>query len=669
MSSAIRRTALSASTIAGVKALAEAAKAAGVSQFILVSSMGVTHPEHQLNAMLDNILEWKLKGEDAVRATGINYTIVRPGELTNEPGGQRGVRIMQGDPSSGEGTHLAQPTSPSVLVSAIGREDLYGKTFEIVGDHARPAHRVGQSLQRSAARCPLNRMHASTAAAGPASSRSVAPIEPREVPAVVAAFCLFFCVFARLFRGAPGARDDRHACSARDRVADLFVVTWIASLAHHPDLRLPGRASSAAACSCPGSTARSRVALVAVGLVLQADENNVAIGAVLLRLHQRAEPVHRVGVLELPARAVSPARRASACSASSPRAAPRVRSSGPFITDLAGRTDRQQRRAVPRRGSCSCWRSSSSVRCSRSGRRTSTAARRRRRPAPAAAAAARARGPADRRQSVRRLLAGAEVALPAGHRAVRRSCSPRSARSCTSSSCGWSRRPSRILRTARASSRASTGSCRPDGGLPGLPHGPHRFEARPHGAADHRAGRHDRRLPRARGAPARSWRWRSCIVAAPLRRVRVRASGAARCSSSRLDTETKYKAKSLIDVPVYRGADALVGTGAPRCIEHGGATPWPRSASSVRWSRRVGDQRLVARAGDATTRADCRTERRLRTRAGRPQPRRAITPRFRLAASRGSRARFARARTASITSSALAKRSSRDFASSRSSSG
>jgi uncharacterized protein YbjT (DUF2867 family) len=122
---------------AGVKVLAEAAKAAGVSQFILVSSMGVTHPDHQLNAMLDHILSWKLKGEDAVRATGINYTIVRPGELTNEPGGRRGVRIMQGDPASGEGS-VSRSDVAAILVSAIGRQDLYGKTFEIVGDHARP---------------------------------------------------------------------------------------------------------------------------------------------------------------------------------------------------------------------------------------------------------------------------------------------------------------------------------------------------------------------------------------------------------------------------------------------------------------------------------------------------------------------------------------------------
>ncbi len=128
-----------------MKALAEAAKAAGVSQFILVSSMGVTHPDHQLNAMLDNILSWKLKGEDAVRATGINYTIIRPGELTNEPGGRRGVRIMQGDPIGGEGS-VSRSDVAAILVSALGRDDLYGRTFEVAGDHAHPSYRVGESL-------------------------------------------------------------------------------------------------------------------------------------------------------------------------------------------------------------------------------------------------------------------------------------------------------------------------------------------------------------------------------------------------------------------------------------------------------------------------------------------------------------------------------------------
>jgi uncharacterized protein YbjT (DUF2867 family) len=116
----------------GVKALAEAAKAAGVKHFVLVSSMGVTHPEHELNRTLDNILQWKLKGELALRATGLRYTIVRPGTLSNDPGGREGVKIMQGDPLGGG--RISRADVASVLVNVLGRKEAYGMTFEIVGD-------------------------------------------------------------------------------------------------------------------------------------------------------------------------------------------------------------------------------------------------------------------------------------------------------------------------------------------------------------------------------------------------------------------------------------------------------------------------------------------------------------------------------------------------------
>jgi ATP:ADP antiporter, AAA family len=61
----------------------------------------------------------------------------------------------------------------------------------------------------------------------------LAPIEPREAPAVVAAFCLFFCFWAGYFAVRP-VRETVGTLLGRDRVADLWVVTWIASLAIVP---------------------------------------------------------------------------------------------------------------------------------------------------------------------------------------------------------------------------------------------------------------------------------------------------------------------------------------------------------------------------------------------------------------------------------------------------
>jgi len=117
----------------GVKALAEAARVARVQHFVLTSSMGVTNPENRLNQILDNILIWKLKGETALRATGVPYTIVRPGGLTNDPGGQQGLKVMQGDPKEVTGK-ISRADVASVLVNALGRRDALGKTFEVISD-------------------------------------------------------------------------------------------------------------------------------------------------------------------------------------------------------------------------------------------------------------------------------------------------------------------------------------------------------------------------------------------------------------------------------------------------------------------------------------------------------------------------------------------------------
>lgn len=45
--------------------------------------MGVTNPYHYLDKNLDNVLRWKLRGDEVLRASGLRYTIVRPGGLTD----------------------------------------------------------------------------------------------------------------------------------------------------------------------------------------------------------------------------------------------------------------------------------------------------------------------------------------------------------------------------------------------------------------------------------------------------------------------------------------------------------------------------------------------------------------------------------------------------------
>jgi uncharacterized protein YbjT (DUF2867 family) len=121
----------------GTRNLATAARAAGVRHVCLVSSMGVTHSDHPLNKRLNNIFDWKLKGEAALRASGVGYTIVRPGGLRDEPGGRQGVKAMQGDTLENEGT-IPRADVAAACIAALTTEAAQGVTFELIGAPGTP---------------------------------------------------------------------------------------------------------------------------------------------------------------------------------------------------------------------------------------------------------------------------------------------------------------------------------------------------------------------------------------------------------------------------------------------------------------------------------------------------------------------------------------------------
>ena len=115
----------------GIRKLAETAARTGVRHFVLVSSMGVTHEDHPLNKMFGNILVWKRKGEEAVRASGVPYTIVRPGGLLDTSGGKADIRAFQGDDLKNNG-RIPRADVAAVCLNALGNSRAAGKTFEIV---------------------------------------------------------------------------------------------------------------------------------------------------------------------------------------------------------------------------------------------------------------------------------------------------------------------------------------------------------------------------------------------------------------------------------------------------------------------------------------------------------------------------------------------------------
>lgn len=120
----------------GVRNLVLAARNAGVRRFILVSALGVTHPGYPLNNF-GRALDWKRKGEDVLRTSGLLYTIVRAGDLTDAPGGAGGIRVDQGDRMTGS---ISRSDVAAVCVAALDAITTYHTTFEIITDeHAPPA--------------------------------------------------------------------------------------------------------------------------------------------------------------------------------------------------------------------------------------------------------------------------------------------------------------------------------------------------------------------------------------------------------------------------------------------------------------------------------------------------------------------------------------------------
>ncbi|MDJ0926513.1 MAG: SDR family oxidoreductase [Gammaproteobacteria bacterium] len=73
----------------------DAAVAAGVNRFVLVSSIGVGDSKEALpwiaRFMLRGFLEAKGRGEDHLFVSGLDYTIIRPGNLDNDDATGRGI--------------------------------------------------------------------------------------------------------------------------------------------------------------------------------------------------------------------------------------------------------------------------------------------------------------------------------------------------------------------------------------------------------------------------------------------------------------------------------------------------------------------------------------------------------------------------------------------------
>jgi uncharacterized protein YbjT (DUF2867 family) len=111
--------------LGGAVKLIDAAKANGTARYVIVSSIGADHLE-RASGQMKPYIEAKAEADRRVAGSGLDWTIVRPGRLTDGPGTGR-VSIGGG---YGE---IPREDVAATLVAILDNDVAVGKAFDLVG--------------------------------------------------------------------------------------------------------------------------------------------------------------------------------------------------------------------------------------------------------------------------------------------------------------------------------------------------------------------------------------------------------------------------------------------------------------------------------------------------------------------------------------------------------
>ena len=118
----------------------EAAQAAGVARFVIVSSIGAQDPE--AGGPMAPYLRAKADADAAVAASGLDWTIVRPGSLGNDAG----TGLVDVSTELGRRGPVARDDVALVLLETLAAPGTIGLTFEVFAGNV-PAREAVRKLQ------------------------------------------------------------------------------------------------------------------------------------------------------------------------------------------------------------------------------------------------------------------------------------------------------------------------------------------------------------------------------------------------------------------------------------------------------------------------------------------------------------------------------------------
>jgi uncharacterized protein YbjT (DUF2867 family) len=110
----------------GAVKLIEAAKAAGIRRYVIVSSIGAHDPGGGSGSM-GPYLQAKHDADVALEQSGLDFTIVRPGSLTDDPG----TGLITATTSMGGRGPVPRDDVAATLFAALQIDNTIGKAFEL----------------------------------------------------------------------------------------------------------------------------------------------------------------------------------------------------------------------------------------------------------------------------------------------------------------------------------------------------------------------------------------------------------------------------------------------------------------------------------------------------------------------------------------------------------
>jgi uncharacterized protein YbjT (DUF2867 family) len=111
----------------GAAKLVEAAEERGARRYLMLSSMGAGDPEGGSEAMRPYLIA-KARADERLVESGLDYTIIRPGGLTDEEGTGR----IEAAESLGRRGQISRDDVARTLADVLEMRNTYGKTIEIL---------------------------------------------------------------------------------------------------------------------------------------------------------------------------------------------------------------------------------------------------------------------------------------------------------------------------------------------------------------------------------------------------------------------------------------------------------------------------------------------------------------------------------------------------------